>query len=51
MIAALVPTKAAIWSATGADVNFALISNGVVKEINGFLFYKCKETAAGIELQ
>jgi hypothetical protein len=30
-------------------VNFRVISNGVVKAINGFLFDKCKEVGVEIE--
>jgi hypothetical protein len=48
-IEAPVLAKTAIWSATAVDANFAVISSGVVKEINSFLFDKCKE--AGVEIK
>ncbi len=47
-IEAPILAKSAIWSATAVDANFAVIANGVVKEINSFLFDKCKE--AGVEI-
>jgi hypothetical protein len=47
-IEAPVLAKSAIWSATAVDSNFSVISNGVVKEINAFLFDKCKEV--GIQI-
>ena len=48
-IEAPVLAKSAIWSATAVDATFAVISNGVVKEINSFLFDKCKEI--GVEIK
>jgi hypothetical protein len=48
-IDAPVLAKSAIWSATAVDANFAVIANGVVKEINSFLFDKCKEV--GVEIK
>ncbi len=47
-IEAPILAKSAIWSATAVDANFSVISNGVVREINSFLFDKCKEV--GIEI-
>ncbi len=43
--------KAAIWSATEVDANFGVISNGVVREINNFLFDKCKEVGVEVKPQ
>jgi len=43
--------KTAIWSATAVDANFAVISNGVVKDINSFLFDKCKEVGVEVKPQ
>jgi hypothetical protein len=48
-IEAPILAKTAIWSATAVDANFAVISSGVVKEINSFLFEKCKEV--GVEIK
>jgi hypothetical protein len=48
-IEAPILAKSAIWSATAIDANFSIIANGVVKEINNFLFDRCKE--AGVELK
>ncbi len=50
-IEAPVLAKTAIWSATAVDANFSVISNGVVKEINSFLFDKCKEVGVEIKSQ
>jgi hypothetical protein len=41
--------KTAIWSATAAGTNFDVISMGIVKEINTFVFETCKE--ADVELE
>ncbi len=41
--------KTAIWSATAADTNFGVISMGIVKEINTFVFETCKE--ADVEIK
>ena len=48
-IEAPVLAKSAIWSATAVDANFSVIANGVVKEINSFLFDKCKEIGVDIK--
>ncbi|HME59189.1 MAG TPA: hypothetical protein VKF63_12680 [Terracidiphilus sp.] len=39
----------AIWSAIAPGTNFDMISTGIVKEINTFVFETCKE--AGVELE
>jgi hypothetical protein len=41
--------KTAIWSATAVDNGFSVIGNGVVGEINSFLFEKCQHD--GVEIK
>ncbi len=48
-IEAPILAKTAIWTATAADANFSVISNGVVTQINTFLTDKCKEV--GVEIK
>ena len=48
-IEAPILAKSAIWSATAVDANFAVISSGVVKEINSFFLDKCKEVGVDIK--
>lgn len=43
--------KTAIWPVTAVDANFGVLSNGVVRQINGFLFEKCKEVGVEIKRQ
>ncbi len=50
-IEAPILAKTAIWSATAVDANFSVISSGVVREINAFLFDKCKEVGVEIAQQ
>lgn len=48
-IDAPVVAKAAIWSATEVDASFGVIASGVVKQINDFLFDKCKEVGVDVK--
>jgi hypothetical protein len=50
-IEAPVLAKTAIWPVTAVDANFGVLSNGIVRQINGFLFDKCKEVGVEIKQQ